>query len=96
MASLNSKKEYVHRRARDISLKDAKLFLLNISPMNAVIRFRNKGKIILWYIGPFKVLNDVGLVAYLLALPKRSSGVHLIYHVSMLKISYRDRDYIIK
>ena len=36
------------------------------------------------YIGPFEVLERVGTVAYQLALPSSLSGVHEVFHVSML------------
>ena len=36
------------------------------------------------YIGPFEVLERVGTVAYRLALPPSLSGVHEVFHVSML------------
>ena len=44
-----------------------------------------KGKLASWYIGPFKVLERRGEVAYQLELPKSLSGVHDVFHVSQLK-----------
>ena len=46
---------------------------------------RQAGKAIIEYIGPFKVLNMVGTVAYQLALPPSLSSVHAVFHVSMLR-----------
>ena len=37
------------------------------------------------YIGPFKVLERVGTIAYRLALPPHLSGVHEVFHFSMLR-----------
>ena len=37
------------------------------------------------YIGPFEILERVGIVAYLLTLPLSLSGVHEVFHVSMLR-----------
>ena len=37
------------------------------------------------YIGPFKVLEVVGTVAFRLALPPSLSSVHEVFHVSMLR-----------
>ena len=37
------------------------------------------------FIGPFEILERVGTVAYLLALPPKMSGVHEVFHVSMLR-----------
>ena len=37
------------------------------------------------YIGPFEILERVGTIAYLLALPSSLSGVYKVFHVSMLR-----------
>ncbi|GKB14152.1 hypothetical protein Tco_0848075, partial [Tanacetum coccineum] len=42
------------------------------------------------YVGPFKVLEKVGAVAYKLKLPQESSKVHNTFHVSNLKKCYAD------
>ena len=70
--------------------------LLKVSPMKEVMRFGKKGKLSLWYIGPFEVLECVGPEAYRLALLPNLSGVHPVFHVSMLKRYHGDGDYIIK
>ena len=44
-----------------------------------------KGKLAPKYIGPFKVLERRGEVAYQLELPESLSGVHDVFHVSQLK-----------
>ena len=58
---------------------------LKISPIKGVVRFGNKGKLSPRYMGPYKILQRVGKVAYELRLPSELSSVHPIFHVSMLK-----------
>ena len=51
-----------------------------------MLRFgQKKGKLSPQYIGLFEILERVGKVAYKLALPPRLSGVHNVFHISMLK-----------
>ncbi|GJU40709.1 putative reverse transcriptase domain-containing protein [Tanacetum coccineum] len=49
-----------------------------------------KGKLRPRYVGPFKVLEKVGEVAYKLELPEELSRVHNTFHVSNLKKCYAD------
>ena len=44
-----------------------------------------KGKLAPRYIGPFKIMERCGEVAYQLELPESLSGVHAVFHVSQLK-----------
>ena len=57
---------------------------LKVMPKRGVIRFGKRGKLSPRYIGPFEVLEGVGIVAYRLALPPSLSSVHDVFHVSML------------
>ena len=52
-------------------------------PKRGVVRFNKRGKLALRYIGPFKILERVGTVAYRLALPPSLSSIHEVFHVSM-------------
>ena len=58
---------------------------LKVMPKRGVVGFDKRGKLTPRYIGPFEVLERVGTVAYLLALPSSLSGVHEVFHVSMLR-----------
>ena len=54
-------------------------------PKRGVVRFGKREKLSPRFIGPFERLERVGTIAYQLALPPSMSGVHEIFHVSMLR-----------
>ena len=58
---------------------------LKVMPKREVIRFGKRGKLSPRFIGPLKILERVGTVSYRLALPSNLSGVHEVFHVSMLQ-----------
>ena len=53
--------------------------------MRGIRKFNMKGKLAPRYIGPFKILEKKGEVAYCLELPPSLSGVHDVSQVSQLK-----------
>ncbi|GKG37471.1 hypothetical protein Tco_0447644 [Tanacetum coccineum] len=64
--------------------------MLKVSPWKEVIRFGKQRKLKPRYIGPFKILDKVGTVAYRLELPEQLSLVHRTFHVSNLKKCFSD------
>ena len=54
-------------------------------PSQRYSQIREKGKLARRYVGPFKIRSRIGDVAYKLQLPPELSGVHDVFHVSMLK-----------
>ena len=58
---------------------------LNISPIRGVKIFGKKGKLGPRYVGPFKIFNHFGKVAYELELPSDLASVHPVFHISLLQ-----------
>jgi hypothetical protein len=55
---------------------------LKVSRIRVLRRFKIKGKLSPRYIGPFKILEQKGEVAYQLDLPALLSDVHNVFHIS--------------
>ena len=58
---------------------------LKVMPKRGVVRFDKRGKLSPRVIRPFEILERIDTVAYRLALPPSMSGVHEVFHVSMLR-----------
>ncbi|GKA50966.1 putative reverse transcriptase domain-containing protein [Tanacetum coccineum] len=71
--------------SKPLEFEEGDQVLLKVSPWKGVVRFGKKGKLALRYVGPFKILERIGPIAYRLRLPKELSGVHDTFHVSNLK-----------
>ena len=58
---------------------------LKVMPKRGVVRFDKRGKLSPRFIGPFEILERIGTVAYRLVLLPSMSGVHEVFHDSMLR-----------
>ncbi|WVZ49323.1 hypothetical protein U9M48_000692, partial [Paspalum notatum var. saurae] len=81
----SGRKSYADVRRRDLTFKVDDFVYLKVSPMRGIRRFNMKGKPAPRYIGPFKIVERKGEVAYKLELPPNLSGIHNVFHVSQLK-----------
>ncbi|WVZ49829.1 hypothetical protein U9M48_001155 [Paspalum notatum var. saurae] len=78
-------KSYSDKRRRPLTFEADDHVYLRVSPMKGVHRFGVKGKLAPRYVGPFKITEQCGPVAYRLELPPHLAAVHDVFHVSQLK-----------
>nr|GFB47859.1 putative reverse transcriptase domain-containing protein [Tanacetum cinerariifolium] len=69
--------------------------MLKVSPWKGVVRFGKQGKLNPRYVGPFKVLERIGDVAYKLDLPEELRKVHNTFHVSNLNKCHADEPLVV-
>ena len=72
-------------RRRPLEFEAGDHVFLKVMPKRGVVRFGKSGKLSPRSIGLFEILERIGTVAYRLALPSSMSGVHEVFHVSMLR-----------
>ncbi|GKC06736.1 putative reverse transcriptase domain-containing protein [Tanacetum coccineum] len=84
-ATRDRQKSYadLKRKPKEFQVGDS--VMLKVSPWKGVVRFGKQGKLNPRYVGPFKVLEKVGAVAYKLELPQELGKVRNTFHVSNLK-----------
>jgi hypothetical protein len=78
-------KSYADHRRRNLSFEVGDFVYLKVLPMRGLRRFKIWGKLAPRYIGPFKILEQRGEVAYQLELPPQLSDVHDVFHVLQLR-----------
>jgi hypothetical protein len=69
----------------ELTFEEEDFVYLKVSPIRGLHIFKVKGKLLPRYIGPFKILERKGEVAYQLELPARLLDVHDVFHISQLK-----------
>ncbi|GJX94610.1 hypothetical protein Tco_0349196 [Tanacetum coccineum] len=93
LTTRSRQKADVRRKPMEFQVGD--MVMLKVSPWKGVIRFGKHGKLSLRYIGPFKIIERIGLVAYKLELPDKLHGIHNTFHVSNLKKCLADENLVI-
>ena len=95
-AAQDRQKSYADQHPREMNYAvDDKVFL-RVSPWKVVIRFGKKGELSPRYIGPYEIIERIGPVAYRLALPPELSGIHDVFHVSMLRRYRSDPSHVLQ
>ncbi|GKB41931.1 hypothetical protein Tco_0886873 [Tanacetum coccineum] len=95
LAARSRQKSYADVRRKPLELKVGDKVMLKVSPWKGVVQFGKRRKLSPRYIGPFKILSRVGMVAYKLELPRALQGIHNTFHVSNLKKCLSDEELII-
>nr|GEV02948.1 putative reverse transcriptase domain-containing protein [Tanacetum cinerariifolium] len=78
-------KSYADNRRKPLEFSVGDKVLLKVSTRKGVVRFGKRSKLSPRYVGPFKIADRIGPVAYWLRLPQELVGVHDTFHVSNLK-----------
>jgi hypothetical protein len=77
-------KSYADNRWRDLEFEVGEYVYLKVSLLCGTIRFHVKGKLAPWFVGPYRICQRIGKLAYKLELLEELAGVHPVFHVSQL------------
>nr|CAD1836349.1 unnamed protein product [Ananas comosus var. bracteatus] len=95
LTAQSRQKSYSDKRRRDLEFAVGDRVFLKVSLMRGVKRFGERGKLSPRYIGPYEILERIGMVAYRLALPPKLAGVHNVFHVSNLCKYMHDPEHVL-
>ena len=84
LTTQSRQKSYADRRRRPLDFEVGDQIFSKVIPKRGVVRFDKRGKLAPRYIEPFKILERLGTITYLLALPPSLSSVHEVFQVSMI------------
>ncbi|KAG7594099.1 Zinc finger CCHC-type [Arabidopsis thaliana x Arabidopsis arenosa] len=85
-------KSYVDKRRKELEFKVGDLVYLKAVTYKGDGRFSKRKKLSPRYVGPYKVIERVGPVAYKLELPPKLDAFHKVFHVSQLRKCLSERD----
>ncbi|GJZ87323.1 putative reverse transcriptase domain-containing protein [Tanacetum coccineum] len=94
-AARDRQRSYANVRRTPLEFQVGDRVMLKVSPRKGVIRLEKRGKLNPQYIGPFKILERIGPMAYKLELPEELSNVHNTFYVSDLKKCLSDESLVI-
>ena len=95
LTAQSRQKIYADVRRRPLEFEVGDHVFLKVMPKRGVVRFGKRVKLSPRLIGPFEILERVGTVVYWLALPPSMSGVHEVFHVSILRKYTPDSSHVV-
>ncbi|GJX12897.1 putative reverse transcriptase domain-containing protein [Tanacetum coccineum] len=94
-AARDWQRSYANIRRKPLEFQVGNRVMSKVSPRKGVIRFEKRGNLNPWYIGPFKILERIGPMAYKRELPEELSNVYNTFHVYSLNKCLSDESLVI-
>jgi len=83
--SIERQEKYANKHRRALEFEVGDLVFLKVSPSPGVKRFGHNPKLSPRFVGPYRILERIGIAAYRLELPAMLGDVHDVFHVSQLR-----------
>jgi len=94
-AAQDRQKSYADKKRRPVEFQVGDRVMLKVSPWKGIIRFGKRGKLSPRFLGPFTILERIGLQAYRLELPPEMDGIHPTFHVCYLRKCLAEEESVI-
>nr|GFB30605.1 putative reverse transcriptase domain-containing protein [Tanacetum cinerariifolium] len=94
-AAHDRQKSYADLKHKPMEFQVGDKVMLKVLPWKRVVHFGKRGKLNPRYVGPFKVLEEIGKVAYKLEFPKDLGRVHNTFRVSNLRKCHADKPFAV-
>jgi len=94
-ATQDSQKHYAEKRRKEVEFAVGDMVYLKMITIKGRVRISGRRKLDPRYLGPFRVIERVGSVAYKLDLPSEMEAFHNVFHVSQLRKCLTDQDVLI-
>jgi len=95
-ASQSRQKSYHDKRRKDIEFQVGDHVFLRMNPVTGVGRALKCRKLTPHFVGPFEIVEKVGVIAYRIALLPSLSNLHDVFHVSQLQKYVYDESHVIQ
>jgi len=95
-ASQSRQKSYHDKRRKDIEFQVGNHVFLRVNPITGVGRALKCRKLTPRFVGPFEIVEKIGVVAYRITLPLSLSNLHDVFHVSQLRKYVYDESHVIQ
>jgi len=94
--SQSRQKSYHDKRRKDIEFQVGDHVFSMVNHVTGVGRALKCRKLTPRFVGPFEIIEKVGVVTYLIALPTSLSNLHDVFHVSQLRKYVYDASHVIQ
>ena len=88
-------KSYADKRRKHLEFEVGDLIYLKMITFKGRARVSGRRKLDPRFLGPFRILERVGAVAYKLDLPSEMDAYHNVFHVSQLRKCLTDQDIVL-
>jgi len=94
-ASQSMQKSYHDKQRKDIEFQVRDHVFLRVNPVTGFGRVLKCKKLTPRFVGSYMIIERVGAMAYRIVLPPSLSNLHIMFHVSQLRMYVYDPSHVI-